>query len=193
MPLATPPYTYDDPRILYDEICFFYDGGYDSVCLATPTIVVGRSSSSTGKRKKEQLEKPFINIFIETKLLEVNGEVIKPDEPSIWYRFSGENDIVEIYIDNVKIDITKPMVEGKFLEAIRQIINYSGSLESKSTTLEEIFMSSSFYITDLKAANQEPVVILEKTLEEPSVDFKIVCEPIFSLSMGNEISENKEE
>jgi hypothetical protein len=28
------PYPYDDPRLVYDERCFYYDTGYDEVCLA---------------------------------------------------------------------------------------------------------------------------------------------------------------
>lgn len=180
MPTFDPPYTYDDPRLLYNEICFYYDGGYDSVCLATP-IIVGRSTSSDGrKKKKEKLEKPFINIFIETKLLEVNGKVYKPDEASTWFRFAGENDIVEIYVDGVKIDISTPMVEGKFLAAIKEILNYSGSLESKATTLEQVFMSSSYYITNLRESNKDPIIVLDKEVEPFDNNIEIICEPIIS-------------
>ena len=38
-PGKAPPYTYDDARILYDEECFLYDGGFDEVCLTDITPV----------------------------------------------------------------------------------------------------------------------------------------------------------
>lgn len=179
MTLPAPPYTYNDPRLLYNEVCFFYDGGYDSVCL-TGSIFVGRAKTNAQhakerkKRKeleKEKLDKTFINIFIESKLLSVNGDLIKPDEESKWYRFSGETDIVEIYVNDIKIDISKPMIEGKFIETIKRIVSYSGSLESNEVLKESLKVSSSFYIT---TKSNEPPLVVEKNLE-PEDDFKIDC------------------
>ena len=119
--------------------------------------------------KKEKINKPFINIFIESKLLEVNDVEIEPDKESSWYRFAGEADIIEIYINNIKIDITKPIVEGKFVEIIKSIVSYSGSLESNTALAEQFMASSSFYITT--KVNTSPIVVDQ--ILEPNNDFYI--------------------
>lgn len=91
-----PPYHYDDPRLLYDERCFFYDGyGYDDVCLAQPDVVTtetkrrvggsgGSSSSATAVAPavvrhtfKEIIRDPgpdLLEIDIFSKVLTVNKE-----------------------------------------------------------------------------------------------------------------------
>lgn len=43
------PYTYDDPRFVYDERCMFYDGGFSAICLL-PTILPRRVGKSTGRK-----------------------------------------------------------------------------------------------------------------------------------------------
>jgi len=169
MTLPAAPYTYDDPRILYDEICFFYDGGYDSVCLTGP-IFIGRGKYPS-KICHEKL-KDFFNFFIEYKLLSVNCELYEPNKETEWYKFTGINDAVEIIIDNVKIDITKPMIEGKFIEIVNSIINYSGSLESKKINFENILVSSSFYISE----NKELKIV--ENVVDSFKDYQISCELI---------------
>jgi len=189
MSLPDPPYTYDDPRLLYDEVCFFYDGGYDLVCLAGPVIVgKGGGSSDSGKKRVEEPKKNFVNIFIEHKLISVNGVPYHPDEDPEWFRFVGENDQIDIVIDGVKIDITKPMVEGKFLEAVKRIMNYSGSFESKAEVLENVIVSSSFYIT---TKSMEPPVVLERVLE-PYSDYRIDCELIVEKVPGSDADKDDE-
>jgi hypothetical protein len=48
------PYTYDDPRLLYNEPCFFYDGGFDQVCLINKfQIRTGGRSSASRKNPRE--------------------------------------------------------------------------------------------------------------------------------------------
>lgn len=178
MSLPTPPYTYNDPRLLYNEVCLFYDGGYDSVCLSTGTIFVGKATASSSSSKKKKIDKPFINLFIETKLLEVNGEKIDPDEPSTWFRFSGETDIVDVYVNNVRIDISKPMIEGKFLEIIKNIIGYSGSYESNEQKQSSVDVTSEVYVTTNKD-KKDSYPVMSKVLEIDSNDNLIVqCERI---------------
>lgn len=181
MSLPLPPYTYDDPRLTYDEVCFFYDGGYDSVCLSTGTIFVGKATaSSSSSSKKKKLDKPFINIFIEAKLLEVNGVLIDPDEPSTWFRFSGETDVIDIYINNIRIDISKPMIEGKFMEIVKNIIGYSGSFESNGNRKEEIDVTSEVYVTTNKD-KKDSFPVISKVSEVDSADnLVVVCERIIT-------------
>jgi len=171
MTLPAAPYTYDDPRLLYDEICFFYDGGYDFLCLTGP-IFVGRGGGEARKRRVEKAKKNFVNVFIQHKLLSVNGIDYEPDEEPKWFRFAGENDLIDITIDGVKIDITKPMVEGKFLESIKSILSYSGSYESKAEALEPVIGAWGFHMA---SKSKEPPVIMEVVLE-PYSDYTIDCE-----------------
>ncbi len=181
MSLPNPPYTYNDPRLLYNEVCFFYDGGYDSVCLAGALKIIG--GSVPGRREPKKPAKPFFNIFIEYKLIEVNGKKHKPRTKSKWFRYAGENDAIEISINGVNIDITKPMVEGKFVDIVKQIISYSGSLESKVETFNNLLMSSSYYITTKE--NKAPKVILDKEDHHKHDDYQIKCDGYEIITVSN--------
>lgn len=66
-----PPFTYDDPRLTYDERCFFYDSPYDQVCLQlAPRRRIGGGRSTSIKTKN-----PYVNIRVCGKLCVVNGNV----------------------------------------------------------------------------------------------------------------------
>lgn len=76
-----PPYTYDDPRLTYDEHCFKLDGGYDEVCL-----VIGydrkRRVGAAGAGRRPTTETPapslpWIDITVCAQLLELNDEKIE--------------------------------------------------------------------------------------------------------------------
>lgn len=128
MTLPEPPYTYDDPRLTYDEHCFFYDGGYDDVCLSAPTAVVVRKKgglSSGGKRKEPEL--PFINIFIQSKLEQVNNLFFE-GEPKIT-RFSGKDQPVSIFVNGVQFDTQIPYVNGEILKVLSEKPDLNASVE----------------------------------------------------------------
>lgn len=106
----TALYTYDDPRITYDELCFYYDGGYDLVCIKEHAVkrIYGRSAA--GKKRKEENEEVF-NLFIRISLSEVNGKEIDDPLSEKYFRFTDEPELVKINITdlNVSIDMTQPM------------------------------------------------------------------------------------
>jgi len=83
MPLPSPPYTYDDPRLTYNEHCFYYNGGYDSVCLIIGfdrkrRVGVGGGTASGGKRRDEELPPlPWIDITVCAQLLQANEEEVE--------------------------------------------------------------------------------------------------------------------
>jgi hypothetical protein len=124
MPLPIPPYTYDDPRIAYDEVCFFYDGdGYDAVCLAGPAIVAlpggaSTSSSATRRSKGNAPLLPFINIFIQAEVVEVNDDVLLEEEATNYVRFSGENTPIAIQVNNIKMEMDRPYITGQLIKAV---------------------------------------------------------------------------
>lgn len=122
MPLPTPPYTYDDPRIAYDEVCFFYDGdGYDAVCLAGPAIVAlpgGLSSSSSARRRRHITPLPFLNIFIQAEVAEVNDDVLMEEDGTNYVRFSGENTPIAIQVNNIKMEMDRPYITGQLIKAV---------------------------------------------------------------------------
>lgn len=80
----SPPYFFDDPRILFDEPCFKYDGGFDDLCLAR----LGGSSKKYGGggRSLKRTTKPYqedkqpelqvYKIKIKSSLSSVNDEFI---------------------------------------------------------------------------------------------------------------------
>jgi len=76
MPLPAAPYTYDDPRLTYDEHCFLYDGGYDSICLVIgfgKHFRGGRSSKTTASYAPRELP-PYVDINVKSKLIAVNEQ-----------------------------------------------------------------------------------------------------------------------
>lgn len=75
----SPPYSFDDPRILFDEPCFKFDGGFDEVCLAGLGLnrrkrvgVVG--GSALRKKTVEKEERNVYDIKMKTSLASVNSE-----------------------------------------------------------------------------------------------------------------------
>ena len=79
----SPPYFFDDPRILFDEPCFKYDGGFDDLCLAR---LGGNQKFGGGGRSVKRTTKPYqedkqselqvCKIKIKSSLSSVNDEFI---------------------------------------------------------------------------------------------------------------------
>ena len=75
-----PPYTYNDPRLTYNEHCFYYNGGYDEVCLIIGFDRKRRVGvGGGGRRKSEEREEvlPWIDITIQSQLTAINGEFVE--------------------------------------------------------------------------------------------------------------------
>ncbi len=66
--LVSPPFTYDDERLMYDEACFFFDGdGFDKVCLG----LGGGRRKGEEETKKEKERKPghYIDLVIRSQFM----------------------------------------------------------------------------------------------------------------------------
>jgi len=95
----SPPYFFDDPRILFEEPCFFFDGGFDDVCLAGlgHGKKVGALGGSSSRKKQEERE--FRNVHevkMNTRLVAVN------DQPCESHTGGHKHWIREDTLDDVK-------------------------------------------------------------------------------------------
>jgi hypothetical protein len=85
---APPPYTYDDPRIVYDQKCFFYDGGFDEICLGFEPIIpeeplkrrTGSGGIGIGYRKQPRTNYDWLDIKIKACLTKVNDKKFHENE-----------------------------------------------------------------------------------------------------------------
>lgn len=104
-------YTYDDPRLKYDEVCFYYDGGYDLICINNLAVkkIYGRSHNSIIEEKRKKQEE-ILNVFINTSLQEVNGVKVEEFLTEKKYRLTSDKEVEQLYIEdfNITIDLTKP-------------------------------------------------------------------------------------
>lgn len=96
-PDSPPPYTYDDPRFIYDELCMYYDGFFDKVCLLGPEEAkrkVGASGAGRMLQKKPFImpePSPMLELQIKTCLKKVNDEEYDTEKCDI-FRWKGELD-----------------------------------------------------------------------------------------------------
>lgn len=83
MPLPSPPYTYNDARLTYNEHCFEYNGGYDETCLvigynSRRRVGIGSAGgAAAAKRREPEIRLPWIDIKVTAQLLAQNDEPIE--------------------------------------------------------------------------------------------------------------------
>lgn len=172
MTLPSGPYTYNDPRILYDEICFFYNGdGYDSVCFAGPTAVFVPNYGSSKKSNKSSV--PFINVFIHSAILEANN--VKLNEKEEIVRFSGENTPISIFVNKFQFGTKHPYVHVDIDQAIKAKPDFEASIQF----LEQ-------------AKNKTEVEIQANNLATPEQDVKIsIVESYEDIRISSSYVENE--
>jgi len=172
MVLPAPPYTYDDARLTYDEQCFFYDGGYDSVCLAGPaTVFVPRGGGGRSNRRKNL---PYLNIFVKSRVLKINEEKYPSDDLEGWVRFSGEDEPMTIFLNGVKVKQKAPFADGY----LKDIVNSANLVDSVNMSMK--------FLNDLAKGETPSVVIEPETSKNPNIDVKIV-EPYKEISVVCEL------
>lgn len=188
-PLPDGPYTYDDPRILYDEHCFFFDGdGYDNVCLNPGTAVVvrhrGRGSYSNARQRQRQQERgTFLNVFVQANLREVNGKHQIFDEDKSWVRFTGEDSPLGVVIAGVKIGMKVPYVEGY----LRQVAETGATNDGLNATIKLINAKDTAPESfDTPKTPDQPLVEVKQV--EAYEDIKVVCELIQPSNSTLEVS-----
>lgn len=174
MSLPLPPYTYDDPRLTYDEHCFFYDGGYDSACLSATTAIAVRR----GGRKKEQ--KPYINIFVQVCVCKVNGIEFPCGDFDGWTRFVGEDDPITVFINGVALKMKTPYALGY----LKQIVNSKNQVDSVNLSLDFINKLETDGIDAVVEPETDPERDIEVKIVEPYSKIEVQCD-IIPLTTGS--------
>lgn len=196
MALPEPPYLYDDPRLTYDEHCFFYDGGYDDICLTAPTALVikrtgggGRNGNSSQRRRKKLEEsRPYLNVFIETYLKRLNGEVVDiAEQKHRWTRFSAEDEPLKVFLNGVTLKGKTPYVEGY----IKDLVKSQTGSDSLKMSIE--FMNKQAEeaeVPEVETNNDIPVTIVEP-FSNIKVALDLIPMPTSSLKVESKIIRNK--
>lgn len=88
--LASPPFTYDDERLTYDEACFLYNGdGFDKICLG---LGGGRrKGEEEAKREKERKPGHYIDLVIRSQFMGTSSlSGLSPQGDEIAIAVKGE-------------------------------------------------------------------------------------------------------
>lgn len=166
MSLPTPPFSYDDGRLVYDEHCFFYDSGYDNVCLGLPTAVVLR-----GGRKKP---KPFLNVFVRCCVCRINGVEIPCEELDGWTRFAGEDDPLTVFVNGVAIKMKTPYASG-FFKSLATSKNQVDGVNLSLQFLEKLKTQAPEYVIEPETDTNDKIDV---KIIEPYDNIEIKCDLI---------------
>ena len=154
------PYTWNDPRICYNEPCFAYNGGFDLVCLfgdATPARRVGgKSTSATAGRQYPEPE--TLSLIFKTCIDYVNDEEYN-DEAYCdikQYKFKKELDvnlkIEELTTQGKTYKLTSEVFSPKVIK--KHLSSSAGKLAKKKTSV-----SSSIKTLKLKSYVSSSLVL----------------------------------
>lgn len=179
MVLPLPPYLYDDSRLTYDERCFFYDGGYDSVCLAGPAAIF----KPIGGRSSRKNKCPYLNVFIRSCLLEINKVKTNPeDKLEGWIRFSGEEEPMSVFINGVSIK-TQTLFEDGYLKTILTSVS-----ELESVNMSMKYLNAGLHdpveVSVVDATRENKTDNVEVRAVEPYRKIDISCELVPSLAVS---------
>lgn len=113
----SPPYSFDDPRILFDEPCFKFDGGFDTVCLANLGQTTRRrvgvvGGSALRKKQHEEEKRNAYDIKMNTSLVSVNNEVHGSfGYQKHWIREDTLNEVKSVFTGFKNLsEVTQPKV-----------------------------------------------------------------------------------
>ena len=121
------PYTYDDPRFIYNEPCMFYNGGFDLQCLIDIGQVTlpkkiwgGRSTGglalkSSDRPYKEKDCRVILDFEITARAHSLNGKLVDSEEISKKYHLDYEP--IEVSVDELKHKIDNYEVFAQALTA----------------------------------------------------------------------------
>lgn len=94
-------YTYDDPRLTYDEACFYYDSPYDILCLSqyeVPPVIVGRSFRARNEYREKLRRGTYLRFKIRCSVFSVNCIPATEEEQAKSVSFEGTVDPPNISI-----------------------------------------------------------------------------------------------
>lgn len=174
MPLPSPPFTYDDPRLVYDEHCFLYDGddtGYSELCLNPPTQSIrrrGGGSHHYTSRNSYPTRSNDFDVLFKTHLLGVNSQSLSSESKYLRYKdvLGGGPRVRAFEVKtlstpkkelSIVVSVT-PVTMGSVLqEEIEPIVKASSQIiirsQPRQAFVEEAtFLSQSFSFDDSKNA-----------------------------------------
>lgn len=165
--LPGPPYLYDDPRFVYDELCLLYDaGGFDEVCAINNGLIGrkkpgGRSGGRPAPppvRRRKPLERPpqrhELDLQINVQLCKLNDEDLLEDDECIEFEKHYRDEYGEINVDVLKLRVdteSKPPIEVTLNEMHAKTLTKtveSGMIVVKSPQLAKSTISVSSSIED---------------------------------------------
>lgn len=117
MTTPNPPFLYDDSRITYDEHCFYYDGGYDIICLQQPPTIeekktVGRSGA--GRRKyRENRIKLKVNYY------DLCCKVFEALQEGVGTFDINQEDCIKGYITIPRVEVRIASIGNKNIDAMK--------------------------------------------------------------------------
>jgi hypothetical protein len=180
MPLPLPPFTYDDPRLIYDEHCFLYDGegtGYSDLCLnpPPPEIVRKKGGRSTAYRNTYPPRYDELDVLFKTHLSGVNEVTVDSEE-----RFLRFKDILEkdprVQIFSIKTETkSKPLQEVEIVVKATPIT--MGSVPARNERTPSVVIGSQMFI---KSQSKQSVVEEAQFLSQ-SMTFERLNESAFSV------------
>lgn len=147
MPLPLPPYTYNDPRLIYNEHCFYYNGGYSDVCLNPPTESVrrrgGKSTRYTYPKAHHSLD-VLISVELsgseEIKYTRFRDMYENDPDVHVFDVKTGVNEDIDVYVTSIDVISTEPsfsigrkIVEMKDDVAVMVNSFYTESIDRKKT------------------------------------------------------------
>jgi hypothetical protein len=103
------PYTYDDPRITYNEKCFFYNGGFELTCLIQDTVRHHGGGQAIGKMPTGKVypQVDVINLIFKTCIEYVNDKSYKDEEVCEIKRYQFQKDVSEIKIKTTSMNVKR--------------------------------------------------------------------------------------
>jgi len=161
-PVPPPaPWTYNDPRLIYNERCFFYNGGWDLVCLYGRVVPgkrkIGRSGAVFTGKSYPQAE--TINFLFKVCLTHVNEKKFEDYCEIKKYRVPKKIDLA-VRVSKLSAQTKKIQVETE--EMMTRIVKkfvYGDTLETMAP--KETIVSSSL------EKNLSPFVSSSLVLNKP--------------------------
>lgn len=180
MPLPSPPFTYDDPRLIYDEHCFLYDGddtGYSELCLNPPTqSVVRRGGKSTAYAKRYTYPSRYdeLDVLFKTHLSGVNQLTVDGREKYLRYKDVLDKD-PRIQIFSIKTETKEPRKEEMIVVKATPIT--MGSVPEQNEMIPNVVIGSQMFI---KSQPKQSTVEEAQFLSQ-SMTFEKLNESTFSV------------
>lgn len=185
-PGKAPPYTYDDPRIFYDEECFFYDGGYDEICLIDNNLLGNKKiggSGGIGRRRPyvpPPAPNPLLDIKIKVCLKCVNDEPVESQCSQMHWVRELENVVVDTHFS--KHEKTKRFVYTTLANA--QALNKFVSAELTSAQTVE---KSTPNITKISVVSSAPKIRIVNQIKKSIHENKIFVSTSKTTKQPNKI------